>query len=262
MEGTGTFSDSGRNTTFDAPMNVHPVQEVELSKEGRRPRFSASGVHAAHRLDGMKVRAVVCAAADGPIAARLRQRFPDPETLLIPGDREGLWQAHEVVSAASSVAITTCPRVAPIVELERARAIWPGARFVWFERWSRPELPPSSVRALSNTRLIGPHHDDVDAIVASLSEEIELGFEERGGQAALGQRFSRHYGLPGKAERLVVAIAMAVPSARWAALLGQDQERFRKYCSATVYPRVGVGTISDLIARLWDFERRGQSDVG
>ena len=72
----------------------------------------------------------------------------------------------------------------------------------------------------------------------------------------LGHQFAEKHGLPELATRLAIAIAMGVPHARLPSVLEQEPERFRRYCSGVVYPRVGVGTLLELITRIWDHERR------
>lgn len=228
-----------------------------MSDERRRPRARASGVRAAHRSDGLKTTAVVCAAEDGPLAEGLRRHFSDPDTLVVVPDREALAAAKRSIPCACLVALSSRPRIEPVKELARSLKVWPMARLVWFERYARPEAPSGAEgRVPLATLTFGPFHEDVDHAVALLIREIELGLGQRLHQARLGHRFARHHELPELATRLIVAIAMGVPEPRWADLLGQQPDQSRKYRSRSVYPLLGVSTVAELQSLVWGFERR------
>jgi hypothetical protein len=114
-------------------------------------------VRSAHRPDDPRISVVVCDVEGGPLAARLRQYFPDPNTLFIGHDREGLHDAMREVPCAALVALTTCPRVSPPKELMLASRTWPMASLIWFERHTQPAQPQGKGAHLpAGTQLIGP----------------------------------------------------------------------------------------------------------
>jgi hypothetical protein len=206
----------------------------------------------------LKISAVVCVSPEDPIAVQLRRQYPDEESLAMFPDREGFWAAQQQIRCASSIIISTCPRLDPAVALRDAVRRWPRARRVWFETSQRSTPGPESFPP--TTRLLGSI-DDLNSGLAALIAEIDMGFEERLRQVRLGRRFAQHHGLSDRATLLIIAIAMGVPEHEWPDVVGQrDQNSFRRWRSREVYAKIGVSSAADLQVRVWDFvQRMGKS---
>jgi hypothetical protein len=197
--------------------------------------------------------------AVGSVAEELTGLFPDPTVLTLIGQRAAFSDALRTIHAASTVAVTSSCGGSPERMLASAYVAWPTARLVWFEQHRRAQLSPHAKRSLRAATLAGPF-GEVRDLVSLLGAEIELGVGERRRQVLAGRRYAEFYGLPELGARLVIGVAVGVPGPRLPDLLQHDQERFRQYCSRVVYPRTGVGSISELQASVYTFERRMDAD--
>ena len=205
----------------------------------------------------VSTNAIVC--ATGPLADQLEDLFPDPNVLTLVDQRAAFVDAVRTVNAASVVAVTSGGTGPPERLLASAYAAWPTARLVWFEARRRPQLSANARRSLRAATLAGPFRDGRD-LASLLCAEIERGVSERRRQVLAGRRYAEFFGLPELGARLAIGVAVGVPSQRLPDLLEHDPERFRQYCSRVVYPRTGVGSIGELQASVYTFERRMDID--
>jgi hypothetical protein len=126
------------------------------------------------------------------------------------------------------------------------RGHWPTAPCLWFARHATPVVPEGSPLLRAVVPLQGGPRLGAALVVQLAAREVE---RQRLIEAA--SAFNDRYALRGVSATIVTLVALRVPWRRIPDLT--RQEDFAKYCSASVYPKLGVRSSEDVIALVMDF---------